>query len=154
MHYLLQMWTMRRSLFPQDWCADCVLISSSFYCVRTHSFSNAVCSLMHAYLVTVFVMATAYSPSSFYAPALPSYLEKTVSLWTRYTLSNVDIFVLQFGQNTFQIGLLYFATAACYLLVALPLGPITDKVVSCNHAWLFNRALYSRLVNKRHLIRL
>jgi hypothetical protein len=37
--------------------------------------------------------------------------------------------LLQFNQTPLQIGLLYFSPAASYLLFALPVGPLTDKIV-------------------------
>jgi hypothetical protein len=100
----------------------------------SHVFSSLkMCTIMCIFFHTVIIIATAYSPSSFYAPSLPTYLKDNVRAWNvQYIIfyPSCVFSLLQFNQTPLQIGLLYFSPAASYLLFALPVGPLTDKVVS------------------------
>ncbi len=55
---------------------------------------------------------------------------------------------LQYHQSVLQIGLLFFIGSVAYMATALPVGPITDKLVSCRSSGTHHNIEYSGTSDK------
>ena len=77
----------------------------------------------------VLAVTLAYSPLSALTPSLVVILDQQVGGAQGCILNNINKRFLQFHQSPVQIGVLFSSASAAYLVVALLLGPLSDKGV-------------------------